>query len=56
MSRSLLIQKLKQLEETLLLELLDIKSEDIVDAFLDKIEERIDYLYGQLSEEENTEE
>lgn len=52
MNKTELFEKLKQLEETLLLELLDIKSEDIVDAFLDKINERLDYIHGQLSEED----
>ncbi len=46
-----LIKKLRKVDETLLLELLDISSEEIVDAFLDKIDERIDYLYEQIEEE-----
>lgn len=45
-----LAQKLKQLDETLLLELLDITSEELVDAFLLKIDERLEYL---LKETEN---
>jgi hypothetical protein len=45
-----LAQKLKQLDETLLLELLDINAEELVDAFLVKIDERLDYL---LKETEN---
>lgn len=48
MNKSELIETLKHTEETLLLELLDITSEEIVDAFLDKIEERLSYLYGQI--------
>lgn len=47
-----LLQKLKRVDEVTLLELLDISSEDLVDAFLDKIVERIEYIYGQLEEEE----
>ena len=45
-----LIERLRKTEETLLLELLDITSEDIVDAFLDKINERLEYLDRQLED------
>lgn len=55
MNKADLFEKLKKLEETLLIELLDITSEDIVDAFLDKINERLDYLHGQLTEENSEE-
>lgn len=48
---SRLHEKLKKLDETLLLELLEISSEDLVDAFLDKIRERENYIYGQLEED-----
>lgn len=48
MSRFELIEILRHTEETILLELLDISSEELVDAFLDKIEERLSYLYGQI--------
>lgn len=48
-----LIQQLRNEEETILLELLDIKSDDLVDAFLDKIEENFKYLNAQY---EGTEE
>lgn len=37
MSRIELIQKLRSVEETLLLELLEITSDEIVDRFIDKI-------------------
>lgn len=47
-----LINKLKNIEETTLLELLDISSEELVDAFLDKIEDRLNYIYEQLQEED----
>lgn len=52
MSRFELIEILRHTEETILLELLDISSEELVDAFLDKIHERIDYLYEQIGEKE----
>jgi len=35
---------LKTIDEVSLLEVLEISSEDIVDRFLDKIEDRYDYL------------
>ena len=53
MDKLSLIKKLRKIDETLLLELLDLSSEDIVDAFLDKIDERIDYLYEQIEEDPN---
>jgi hypothetical protein len=37
-----LIEELKREEETILLELLEISSEELVDAFLDKIKENED--------------
>lgn len=53
MSKTELILKLRKTEETLLLELLDISSEELVDMFLDKIDERLTYLYGQIGEEDS---
>jgi len=47
-----LLKKLRNTEETLLLELLGITSDDIVDAFLDRIEDKLDYLYEQYEEED----
>lgn len=52
----ILLQKLKQLDETLLMELLEINSEDLVDAFLDKIRDKENWLYAQLEEDFETEE
>lgn len=44
-----MIEELRHLDEVTLLELLDVKSDDLVDAFLDKIEDNksriISYLY-----------
>lgn len=45
-----LIEKLRQYDEILLLELLDISSEDLVDKFYDKIEERENYIRQQIEE------
>lgn len=52
MSKLELLQLLRCEDETTLLELLDIKADDLVDAFLDKIDDRLEYLYGQYAEEE----
>lgn len=43
-----LIEVLKGLDELFLLELLEINSGDIIDAFYDKIEERIPYILKEL--------
>lgn len=50
MNKQELIERLRKTEETLLLELLDISSEELIDAFLDKINERLDYLDRQLQD------
>lgn len=47
-----LITRLRQLDEVTLLELLNIDSSMLVDAFLDIIDEKEDLLYGKFSEEE----
>ncbi len=51
MNKASLLEKLRKTDEVSLIELLNISSEDLVDAFLDKIDERIDYLYEQIEEE-----
>lgn len=43
-----LLTKLRSLDEVTLLELLDINSEEIVDAFLDKIEDNLTFIYSQV--------
>lgn len=47
-----LLRKLRKLDEITLLELLEISSTELVDAFLDKVEEKENYLRDQLAEEE----
>ena len=44
--------RLKNLDEITLLEVLDISSEDIVDRFADKIEIKLDELEIELDDEE----
>lgn len=46
------IEHLKKLDETTLLEVLDLSAEDIVDRFPDKIEERLDYLLEDLEDDD----
>lgn len=45
MNKSELLEVLRTTEETILMELLEITSEELVDRFLDKIEDNIDRLY-----------
>lgn len=53
MNKIELIEHLRQLDEITLLELLDINAEELVDAFLDKVDERQEYLYGQFEAEDS---
>jgi hypothetical protein len=46
-------EKLKRYDEVSLLEVLDISSEDIVEKFLERIEERYDELLLELDEYED---
>jgi len=43
-------RKLKQLDEVTILELLDIRSDELVDRFPDKIEEQSDYLVEEFED------
>ena len=47
-----LLNKLRRLDEVSLMELLELTSDDLVDAFLDKIDERISFIYEQVGAEE----
>lgn len=49
-----LFEQLKQIDETSLLEVLDISSEDLVERFADLIEERFDTLVQEFPEDETT--
>lgn len=48
----MIIEKLKQLPEVDLLEILEIYSDDLVNRFMDKIEEKMEYLESELSDDE----
>jgi len=48
--------RLKHIDEVSLLEILDIASEDLVDRFEDKIEEKIDGLAREFEDEEDSQE
>jgi hypothetical protein len=48
-------EKLKQIDEISLMEILEISSEDLVQRFLDKIEERYDSLIEEFEEEDESE-
>lgn len=45
-----LLEQLRELDETFLLELLDLKSGDLVDAFIEKINDRETYIRKELAE------
>jgi len=48
-----LCDELKKLDETTLLELLDISSEEIIDKFQDKIEDNFDHLLLLIEENQD---
>ena len=50
MTKNELIERLKKEDEWTLLELLDVTSEDLVDAFLEKINERFEYVYRHYND------
>lgn len=50
-----MILHLKRIDEISLLEILEISSEDLVDRFADKIEEKYDLLKEDFEEEEDDE-
>lgn len=45
-----LLEKLKSLDELSLLELLDVSSSEIIDAFYDKIQDRLAYILENLED------
>ncbi len=51
-----IINHLRRIDEISLLEVLDISSEDLVDRFGDKIEERYDLLREDFEDEEDEQE
>lgn len=46
-------KRLQKQDEVSLLEILEISSEDLVDRFEDKIEEKLDYFIDDLGDEED---
>ena len=50
MNKIELIEKLRKLDEITLLELLDVNAEELVDAFLDKIDDRFAYIAKEIEE------
>lgn len=52
MNKVELIEKLKQMDEITVLELLEINSSDLIDAFVDKVDDKADYIRGQLEDTE----
>ena len=50
MSKTELIEELKQIDEVTLLELLQIDTQDLIDAFLDKIDENQSKLIKHIND------
>lgn len=48
-----LLERLKQLDEVSLMEILEVNSDMIVDRFQDNIEERLDYLVSEFEDEQD---
>lgn len=48
-----LSERLKNIDEVSLLEVLDISSEELIDRFQDRIEDRFDYLEKEFDEQDN---
>ena len=44
-----ILDQLRSLDEVTLMELLEITSEDLVDAFIDRIEDNLSFIYSQLT-------
>jgi hypothetical protein len=53
MDKSELLDKLRTIDEVFLLEILELTSTDLVDAFLDKIDDNIDKVYEKVNEEDS---
>jgi hypothetical protein len=45
-----MLEQLRKVDEVTLLELLDIESDDLIDAFTDKVQERFDYIARYLND------
>ena len=43
------LDQLRSLDEVTLMELLELTSEDLVDAFIDRIEDNLSFIYSQLT-------
>ena len=43
------LDQLRSLDEVSLMELLEVTSEDLVDAFIDRIEDNLSFIYSQLT-------
>lgn len=43
------LDQLRSLDEVTLMELLEVTSEDLVDAFIDRIEDNLSFIYTQLT-------
>ena len=46
----LIVDRLKQEDEVTILELLEINADELVDRFMDKLEDKLEYLEHQLND------
>lgn len=52
MNKLELLEKLKEIDEVTLLELLDLTSEDLLDVFYERVSDRAQQIYKYISEQE----
>jgi hypothetical protein len=50
MNKLELIERLRQVDEVTLLEALEITSDDLIDAFMDKVNDKLEDLYKQVED------
>lgn len=50
MNKLELIERLRQVDEVTLLEALEITSDDLIDAFMDKVNDKLEDLYKQIED------
>lgn len=49
-----MLEKLKRMDEVTIMEILEISTEDLLDRFVDRVEEKFDYLEEDLNENQET--
>lgn len=52
MTKQQLIERLRLYDEVTVMELLDLHTDELIDAFLDRIQERFNYIHDKLEDPE----